>query len=97
MNIAWSDENKSATLNMNYVSGYKNVLDDIDSYKTIDAQYTVILDSDGDADSIKLSFGIKNLLDEEPPRVLDGANYSYDAKQHSPLGRSLYLKAKFQF
>ena len=97
MHVAWSSENKSATLNMNYVSSYKNVMDDVNSYKTIDAQYTVVLDSDGDADTIKLSVGIKNLLDEEPPRVIDGANYSYDAKQHSPLGRSLYLKAKFQF
>ena len=97
MNVAWSSENKSATLNMNYVSSYKNVTDDVNSYKTIDAQYTVVLDSDGDADTIKLSVGVKNLLDEEPPRVIDGANYSYDAKQHSPLGRSLYLNAKFQF
>jgi iron complex outermembrane receptor protein len=97
MNIAWSNENKSATLNMNYVSSYKNVADDVDSYKTIDAQYAVVFDSDGDADTIKLSIGVKNLLDEDPPRVIDGANYSYDAKQHSPLGRSLYLKVKFQF
>jgi len=65
----------------------------IDSYTTADAQYGFKVMND----ALGLSLGIKNLPDEKPPRVSDSANFSYDPKQHSPLGRVFYLKAKYSF
>ena len=50
-----------------------------------------------DGHNLAISVGAKNLLDEQPPRVIDGANYSFDPKQHSAIGRALYLKANYQF
>ena len=97
VNLTWSDEAQSATLNMNHVSNYKNGLDKVNSFDTIDVQYAIVFNTDDDTDTIKASFGIKNLLDEAPPRVIDGANFSYDSKQHSPLGRTLYMSLRFQY
>ena len=97
MHLGWASGNKNANLNVNYISSYKNGDDNIDSYTSVDAQYGMTLATGIDDHNLSLSFGAKNLLDEEPPRVLDGANYSYDPKQHSPLGRALYVKANYQF
>jgi len=70
----------------------------IDSYLTVDAQYSHQLPlSFGDDSTATLTFGIKNMFDEEPPQVYDAANLSYDPKQASPLGRIWYAKAKFRF
>ena len=82
---------------MNHVSNYKNGLDKVNSFDTIDVQYAIVFNTDDDTDTIKASFGIKNLFDEAPPRVIDGANFSYDSKQHSPLGRTLYMSLRFQY
>lgn len=67
----------------------------IDSWTTVDLQYTYnFAFSDSEA---LLSFGAKNVFDEEPPRVFDGANFSYDAKQHDPRGRMYYARVKYAF
>jgi iron complex outermembrane receptor protein len=50
-----------------------------------------------DDHNLTVSIGAKNLLDEQPPRVNDGVNYSFDPKQHSAIGRALYFKANYQF
>ena len=97
MHLGWASGNKNANLNVNYISSYKNGDDDIDSYTSVDAQYGMTFATGIDDHNLSLSIGAKNLLDEEPPRVVDGVNYSYDPKQHSPLGRALYVKANYQF
>ncbi|MEM6486305.1 MAG: hypothetical protein AAF662_15135, partial [Pseudomonadota bacterium] len=50
-----------------------------------------------DSGNIKLSVGAKNVTDEEPPRVFDGVNLSYDPKHHDPRGRIYYLNASYSF
>lgn len=105
LNVGWNGEMQGASLNVNYVSGYKHNLtvpddesQDIDAFLTVDVQYRVnfSLGMIGDDEAV-LSIGVKNLFDEEPPRVYDGANLSYDPKQHNPLGRVLYAKVKYRF
>ncbi|MCV6626308.1 MAG: TonB-dependent receptor [Cellvibrionaceae bacterium] len=104
--LGWLGESQRANLVLNYISSYETTRDNIpagesstiDSYLTVDAQYAVNLDLGMSEDSTTtLTFGVKNLLDEDAPRLYDAANYSYDSKQHSPLGRVWYMKAKFNF
>jgi len=103
--LTWSGETQNASLILNWVSSYETTRavpagesQNIDSYLTVDAQYSHQLPlSFGDDSTATLTFGIKNMFDEEPPQVYDAANLSYDPKQASPLGRIWYAKAKFRF
>jgi iron complex outermembrane receptor protein len=101
--LNWVDDKHKATLIYNFINSYETTravpVDEsasIDSFSTVDAQYSYNFAISDNADAV-LSLGIKNMFDEEPPRVYDAANFSYDAKQHSPLGRVYYARAKFQF
>lgn len=106
VNIDWRGNYQSASLNINHVSSYKTTIDlsalpsesqTIDAFTSVDAQYSVIFDVTQNSEAI-LTLGIKNLFDEEPPRVFNGyGNLSYDPKQHNPLGRVIYAKAKIVF
>jgi iron complex outermembrane receptor protein len=100
INLSWSNGSSDASLNIHHITDYQHSQAvpagesmDIDSYTTIDGQYGVKIADD----ALGLSVGIKNLTDEKPPRVSDAANFSYDPKQHSPLGRVFYVKAKYSF
>ncbi len=64
----------------------------IDSFATVDAQYSFVVPRGLDA---VLSFGAFNLLDEDPPHV--ATNGGYDSKVHDPRGRLLYARASFVF
>ena len=104
MNLAWSDGAHNASLNVNYVTDYEHSQpvpasqsQGIDAYTTVDGQYGIRMASGIDDGEVSLSFGVKNMFDEKPPRVYDGANFSYDPKQHSPLGRVYYVKAGYRF
>jgi iron complex outermembrane receptor protein len=100
INLAWSNGVQDASLNINYISDYQHSQAvpagetlGIDSYIIADAQYGFRVMGD----ALGMALGIKNLTDEKPPRVSDSANFSYDPKQHSPLGRVFYVKAKYNF
>ncbi len=85
-----------------WVDDYKTTRDtppdesaSIDSWTTLDLQYTYNWQfSDSEA---VFSLGAKNVFDEEPPRVYDGVNFSYDPKHHDPRGRMYYLRVKYAF
>ncbi len=105
LSLAWQSATQSASINANFVAGYENDLpvpasesSHIDSFTTVDAQYSVDFDFGfrGESQTV-LTLGIKNLFDEEPPRVFVPGNFSYDPKQHSALGRILYLRARYSF
>jgi iron complex outermembrane receptor protein len=106
LNVNWQGDYQRASLNINHVSSYKTSIDlsalpsessTIDAFTTVDAQYSVNLDITENSEAV-ITLGIKNLLDEEPPRVFNGyGNLSYDPKQHNPLGRVVYAKAKIVF
>tara|TARA_B110000014_G_scaffold9059_1_gene6313 strand:- start:280 stop:2916 length:2637 start_codon:yes stop_codon:yes gene_type:complete len=64
----------------------------IDSFFTLDLQYNYLFDlSDYD---MQFTLGVKNIFDEEAPRVYDAANWSYDSKHHDPRGRITFLGLK---
>jgi iron complex outermembrane receptor protein len=69
---------------------------DIDDWTTLDLRYGYRMDV-GDSSDINLALGVKNATDKNPPRVYDGANLSYDPKQHSPLGRVFYASVTYGF
>ena len=66
---------------------------DIDSFFTVDLQYSHTFDFNG-ADDLKFTLGIKNAFDEEVPQVYDAANWSYDPKHHDPRGRMISVGLK---
>jgi outer membrane receptor protein involved in Fe transport len=64
----------------------------IDSQVTLDAQYSLTLQA---RLAPKLTFGVINATDEDPPRVRTSGGY--DSKVHDPRGRMLYARALFRF
>jgi len=102
MNIAWAQGAHNASINVHHITDYEHSQavpatesNSIDAYTSVDGQYGIRLGM-GEGE-LMFSLGIKNMFDEKPPRVYDGANYSFDPKQHSPLGRVYYVKAGYSF
>lgn len=106
LNLNWVGDQQRASINVNYISSYDTTIDltslpnesaKIDAFTTLDAQYSVNLALSDNIDT-QLTLGIKNLTDQSPPRVFNGfGNLSYDPKQHNPLGRVFYARAKLTF
>ncbi|MEH6558223.1 MAG: TonB-dependent receptor [Oceanicoccus sp.] len=99
----WSNGDHNASLTARYISSYETTRanppagygNGIDSQLTWDAQYNYQL-ALSSVDT-QISVGLLNLTDEEPPQVWDGANFSYDPRQHDARGRMAYLRLKFAF
>ena len=64
----------------------------IDDFVTVDFNYTY--DTNWNNYDLKLSAGLKNAFDEEPPLVWEGVNFSYDPKHHDARGRMVYVGFK---
>ena len=88
----------SATLTGNYIDSYEQYYTDwndeisyVDSMLTWDAQfvYTGI-------DSLKITLGIENMFDEEPP-FSNSETEGYDFATHDPRGRFIYGRLNWQF
>jgi iron complex outermembrane receptor protein len=97
----------NSSLTYNYTAGYKDFTDgtlvgaanypasrDVSAFETWDATlgYHGIKNLD-------LTFGIKNLMDREPPSTRTTLNFQtgYDAQFANALGRTFYLRAKYKF
>jgi len=65
---------------------------DIDSFFTVDLQYNYAFNLSNN--DMQFTLGLKNILDEDAPRVYDAANWSYDSKHHDPRGRMFFLGLK---
>jgi iron complex outermembrane recepter protein len=100
--IGWGLGRHEANLIVRYISDYDDgrtvgTINKIDSWTTIDAQYsydlTDWLNFHGDT---KVTIGANNLLDEDPPfvssNVSGGNDFGYDVKVHDPRGRMLYFR-----
>ena len=106
LNLNWIDDNQRASLNVNYVSSYETGVDvsalpgessTVDAFTTVDAQYAATFGITENSEAV-VTLGIKNLLDELPPRAYTAVgSLSYDPKQHNPLGRVFYAKVKYAF
>ena len=64
---------------------------DIDSFTTVDLQYSYSMESE----DLTWTAGLKNAFDEDVPLVFDAANFSYDPKHHDPRGRMFTLGVKY--
>jgi iron complex outermembrane recepter protein len=89
--IGWRMQGWSINTYLNYVDNYRNTAItpnvDVDSYKTVDA--TIVYDfgeQRGVLSGVSLSVNGQNILDEDPPIVLNGI-VSWDNQNVSPLGR----------
>jgi iron complex outermembrane receptor protein len=98
----WNVGNHKAVVIAYWVDGYETTRSTppgesakIDSWTTVDLQYTYNL-AFSDSEAV-FSFGAKNVFDEEPPRVYDGVNFSYDPKHHDPRGRMFYARVNYAF
>ena len=74
---------------LRYIDDYANDQSDttIDSLVTLDGQYSTQLYKD----SARLSIGIKNIMDEDPPSLGANVRPGYDNVMHNVLGRTVYM------
>ena len=89
--LGWRLNGWSVNTYLNYVDNYRNTAIspnvDVDSYKTLDA--AIVYDfgeQRGALSGVSLSVNGQNILDEDPPVVLNGI-VSWDNQNVSPLGR----------
>jgi len=89
--VGWRLNGWSVNTYLNYVDNYLNTAIspnvDVDSYKTVDA--SIVYDfgeQRGALSGVSLSVSGQNILDEDPPVVLNGI-VSWDNQNVSPLGR----------
>jgi iron complex outermembrane receptor protein len=101
--LRWSKGAHKASVISRYISSYANTrpnppvgLDNnVDSFMTFDVQYGYELELSDVVATITV--GMLNATDEEPPRVWDAANFSFDPRQHDSRGRMAYVGLKVGF
>ncbi|TMM45058.1 TonB-dependent receptor [Colwellia ponticola] len=106
----WENGALNINMNISYVGEFEDTPDiDFDGNLDFDSNTSRMVDSqvlvDLQAayritDSTKISIGVNNLFDEEPPFAIgdgDGDLYGYVSGVHNPRGRYLYTKVSFSF
>ena len=80
---------------LRYIDDYDNDQSNttIDSFVTLDGQYSTQLFND----KARLSIGIKNIMDEDPPSLGANVRPGYDNVMHNVLGRSIYMSLTQSF
>lgn len=112
LTFSWNMAAWNASLTHNYTDGYQDFTDPaaigadypavrrVAAYKTIDA--TVGWKAPNNWNYVKnltATFGVKNLLDQDPPSSRTSANFQvgYDASFTNPLGRTFYFRINYKF
>ncbi len=109
-NLSWRKDNWRARVNFRYISGVTE--DDVDSDEDLDptgvsrewevdeywefgasGSYTF---DEGMFEGTRLLFGVRNLLDENPPLNPD-ESYGYESNLHSNRGRFYYAEVRYEF
>ncbi|ATC93987.1 TonB-dependent receptor [Pseudoalteromonas tunicata] len=106
----WEMGNFNTNLNVSFVGEFEDTPDidfdgtldfDSNTSRKVKSQALVDLQTAYNvSDSTKVSFGINNLLDEEPPFAIgdgDGDLYGYASQVHNPRGRYFYTKITYRF
>ncbi|MCI0505945.1 MAG: TonB-dependent receptor [Gammaproteobacteria bacterium] len=88
----WSMSDYAATLTYNYISGYDDITPQlkVGSYTTYDLQAMYL-----GIKSSRLTLGVKNLFNKEPP--YSDTQEGYDYATHDPRGRFYYIKYGYNF
>jgi iron complex outermembrane receptor protein len=98
--IRWFRDEWSAVYTNRYVDGVTNVdgfatsMQNVDSYLQHDLSISYALDEV--ADGTVLTFGIENLLDEDPPFVEGNFQNGFDQGTFNSRGRYYFLKARIR-
>ncbi|NHZ37161.1 TonB-dependent receptor plug domain-containing protein [Massilia rubra] len=96
----------TGSLTHNYTKGYWDYTDPsliaatypelrkVDNYSTFDATLGW-----KPMKNLSMTFGVKNIADEDPPSSRNGANFQvgYDASFTNPLGRTFYARLNYKF
>lgn len=106
----WEVGDFNTNVNLSYVGEFEDTPDiDFDGNLDFDSNTSRMIDSQVLVDlqtsyriteSAKLSLGINNLFDEEPPFAIgdgDSDLYGYASGVHNPRGRYIYTKVSFSF
>jgi iron complex outermembrane receptor protein len=95
----------NASLTNNYTSGYRdytnagNIGPDYPAIRHVDAVNTYDTQVVWSSKSTDLTFGIKNLFNQDPPSSRNDQPFQtgYDPQYGNPLGRVFYARAKYKF
>ncbi len=94
-NLNWMTGSYSAQLSWRRIGEVANAANSED---TISAQEYVDITASYDVnDTMRVTFGVKNLLDEEPPIPLGGGNFFGTVSEYDPIGRSLGASLRVRF
>jgi outer membrane receptor protein involved in Fe transport len=104
-NLNWRNDNWMVNYNMRYIDSFIECEDDdcqafesdapnpqfreVDTYFQHDMQLGYNMDFNDSSGSI--TFGVQNMLDEEPPRVYNGFTAASDTATYDYIGRYFYL------
>ena len=69
--------------------GYKNK---IDNFLVFDLTFRQNFPQFFDNMNFKTSFSIINILDEQPPKIYDAPDFSFDTRVHDPRGRLINIQ-----
>lgn len=93
----WMRDDFAANVNLSYIGEF----DDFDKTRSVESQ--LLVDMSGSyrfSEMFKLSVGVNNVFDEEPPFAIgdgDADLYGYAMAVHNPLGRYIYTKLTMKF
>ncbi|MCE9685567.1 TonB-dependent receptor [Shewanella sp. AS16] len=106
----WQMDDFSANLNISYIGEFEDTPDidfdgtlDFEDNKSRMVDSQVLVDMSGSyrfSDTVKLTLGVNNVFDEEPPFAIgDGDTdlYGYVISVHNPMGRYIYSKLTVNF
>lgn len=106
----WEIGQFNTNMNISYVGEFEDTPDidfdgnldfDSNTSRTVDSQVLVDLQTSYRiTESAKVSLGVNNLFDEEPPFAIgdgDSDLYGYASGVHNPRGRYIYTKVSFSF
>jgi iron complex outermembrane receptor protein len=106
----WSLNNFGASLIFSYIGEFEDTPDidfdgnlDFDQNTSRTVKAHVLTDLQGYYDvnaNLRLTLGINNLLDEDPPFAIGNGDddlYGYVSKVHNPRGRFIYGKVSYKF
>ena len=101
VSLNWFNDRHSASLAARFIGSYDDrtptdaTTEGIDSQLVLDVQYGIDLDVFGEG-ATNVTVGVNNLLDEDPPEIFSD-RIVHDGEVHSPIGRAIYVRAKYSF
>ncbi len=103
--VDWARESWGATASITYIGEFEDYQApaDVEASKArmVDSQALLDLQLRYDvSNAMRLTFGVNNALDEDPPFVIGDADsdlYGYASKVHNPRGAFVYGKLNYKF